>query len=89
MPRRSCAILAQGRTLISSGDCLVIETILFPDGSTLELQGIQPGEPVASTRAIVGGSGAFLGAHGTVDVEPTDDLRYWTKSIDIWLDYTD
>jgi hypothetical protein len=67
----------------------VVETILFADGNTLELQGIQPAEPVASTRTIVGGSGAFLGAHGKVDVEPTDDLMYWIKSIEIWLDYSD
>ena len=72
-------------TAIASGDCLVIETILFPDGSTLELQGIQPGEPMTSTRTIVGGSGIFLGARGTVTVEPTEDLQYWSKTIEIWL----
>lgn len=72
-------------TAISSGDCLLIETILFPDGSTLELQGIQPGEPVASTRTIVAGSGTLLGARGTVRVEPTGDLHYWTKSFEIWI----
>ncbi len=73
-------------TAISSGDCIVIETILFPDGSTLELQGLQPGEPIASTRTIVGGSGIYLGARGTVTVEPTDDLQYWSKTFEIWLD---
>jgi hypothetical protein len=72
-------------TAISSGDCVLIETIVFPDGSTLELQGVQPGEPTASTRTIVGGSGQYLGAHGTVTVEPTDDLQYWSKTIEIWL----
>ncbi len=72
-------------TAISSGDCILIETILFPDGSTLELQGIQPSAPMASTRTIVGGSGSYLGARGTVTVEPTDDLQYWTKTIEIWL----
>ena len=72
-------------TAISSGDCVLIETLLFPDGSTLELQGIQPSDPVASTRTIVGGSGIYLGARGTVAVEPTDDLLYWAKTIEIWL----
>ncbi len=72
-------------TALASGDCILIESILFPDGSTLELQGVQPSEPVTSTRTIVGGSGVYLGARGTVTVEPTDDLRYWSKTIEIWL----
>jgi hypothetical protein len=66
-------------------DCLLIETILFPDGSTLELQGIQPGPAVPSTRTIVGGSGMYLGAWGTVTVAPTEDLTVWTKDFAIWL----
>ena len=67
-------------------DCLLIETILFPDGSTLELQGIQPGPAVPSTRTIVGGSGIYLGAKGTVTIAPTEDLSVWTKSFEIWID---
>ncbi len=70
----------------TNGDCLLVETILFPDGSTLELQGIQPGATVPSTRTIVAGSGMYLGAKGTVAVAPTDDLRVWTKTFEIWLD---
>ena len=73
-------------TAISSGDCLLVETIVFPDGSTLEIQGIQPATPMESTRTIVGGSGIYLGAHGTVTVEPTDDLAVWTKTFKILLD---
>lgn len=73
-------------TAISSGDCLLVETIVFPDGSTLEIQGIQPGTPMESTRTIVGGSGAYLGARGTLTVEPTDDLAVWTKTFKILLD---
>jgi hypothetical protein len=64
-------------------DCLVNETIIFPDGSTLEIQGLQPGQPVASVRTIVGGSGQYLGATGTVAVSPSEDLAVWTKTIEI------
>jgi hypothetical protein len=63
----------------------LLETIVFPDGSTLELQGVQPGTPMESTRTIVGGSGIYLGAYGVVTVEPTDDLEHWTKTFEIWL----
>lgn len=76
----ACTVFAE------NGDCLLIETILFPDGSTLELQGIQPGVAVPSTRTIVGGSGIYLGARGTVTVAPTEDLTVWTKTFEIWLD---
>jgi hypothetical protein len=64
-------------------DCLVNETIIVPDGSTLEIQGLQPGKPVASMRTIVGGSGQYLGATGTVSVSPSADLALWTKTIEI------
>ena len=66
-----------------AGDCVLNETIVFPDGSTIELQGVQPGEPVLSTRTIVGGSGEYLGATGAVTVEPTTDLATWTKTFEI------
>lgn len=61
-------------------DCVVTETIGFPDGSTLELQGFGPGTG-PSTRTIVGGSGTYLGATGVMTVEPTRDLARWKKSI--------
>lgn len=64
-------------------DCLANETIIFPDGSTLEIQGLQPGDPGPSLRTIVGGSGQFLGAIGTVSVSPSEDLSLWTKTIEI------
>ena len=64
-------------------DCLLNETIVFPDGSTLEIQGLQPGGALPSTRTIVGGSGQYLGALGTVTVAPTEDLALWTKTIEI------
>lgn len=64
-------------------DCLLNETIIFPDGSTLEMQGLQPGEPVPSVRTIVGGSGRYQGATGTVTVTPSADLTLWTKTIEI------
>ena len=64
-------------------DCLANETIVFPDGSTLEVQGIQLGNAQPSTRTIVAGSGEYLGAEGTVSVAPTEDLTLWTKTIEI------
>ena len=64
-------------------DCLANETIIFPDGSTLEIQGFQPGVPGPSMRTIVGGSGQYLGATGTVSVSPSEDLALWTKTIEI------
>lgn len=64
-------------------DCLVNETIIFPDGSTLEVQGLQPGGSVPSERTIVGGSGQYLGATGSVAVAPSEDQAVWTKTIKI------
>jgi 3D (Asp-Asp-Asp) domain-containing protein len=64
-------------------DCLADETIVFPDGSTLEIQGIQLGGAQPSMRTIVGGSGQYLGATGTVAVAPTSDLSHWTKTLEI------
>jgi hypothetical protein len=69
----------------SAGDCLLVETIVFPDGSTLEIQGVQPGVVETSTRTIVGGSGQYLGATGTVTVEPSADRLLWTKTFEIWM----
>ena len=64
-------------------DCLAAETIVFADGSTLEIQGVQLGNAQPSMRTIVGGSGQYLGATGTVSVAPTGDLAVWTKTIEI------
>jgi hypothetical protein len=68
--------------LNAAHDCIVTETILFPDGSTLQIQGVElaSGE---STRTIVGGSGRYLGATGSVVVEPTADQSRWQKTIEI------
>ena len=67
--------------LTASFDCLATETLRFPDGSTLEIQGVQAGGGAASTRTIVGGAGRYRGATGTVTVAPTADLAVWTKTI--------
>ncbi len=64
-------------------DCVLAETILFPDGSSLEIQGVQPGAAIPSSRTITGGSGRYLGVSGTIAVAPTDDLTVWTKTIDV------
>jgi hypothetical protein len=66
----------------ASSDCLAAETILFPDGSTLEFQGIERGG-APSARTIVGGSGRYLGAAGTMTAVPSADLTLWTKTIEI------
>ncbi len=65
-------------------DCIVTETIVFADGSTLQIQGVEYAT-APSHRAIVGGSGAYLGATGTVAVEPTQDQSRWAKTIEIFL----
>jgi hypothetical protein len=67
----------------ASSDCLTAETILFPDGSTLEFQGIERGAGAPSARTIVGGSGRYLGAAGIMTAVPSADLTLWTKTIEI------
>ena len=66
-----------------ASDCIASETIVFPDGSTLEFQGIERGGGMPSARTIVGGSGRYLGATGIMEVSPTADLTLWTKTIEI------
>ncbi len=67
----------------AASDCIASETIVFPDGSTLEFQGIERGGGVPSARTIVGGSGRYLGAIGTMAVAPPEDLTRWTKTLEI------
>ena len=78
---------AQGTcvALNAARDCLADETIVFPDGSTLQVQGVEPGAAVASERTIVAGSGRYLGATGTLTVEPSADRSTWTKTFAIRL----
>ena len=66
----------------ANSDCLAAETIVFPDGSTLEFQGIERAGGVPSVRTIVGGSGRYLGAVGTMTASPSPDLELWTKTIE-------
>jgi hypothetical protein len=66
----------------ANSDCLDAETILFPDGSTLEFQGIERGGAPA-VRTIVGGWGRYLGAVGTMTAASSADLLLWTKTIEI------
>jgi hypothetical protein len=67
----------------TTSDCLAAETIVFPDGSTLEFQGIERAGGVPSARTIVGGSGRYLGTIGTMTASPSADLTLWTKTIKI------
>jgi hypothetical protein len=69
--------------LHTAPDCYANETIVFPDGSTLEIQGVEGGDATPSMRTIVGGSGRYLGVSGTVGVSPRDDGTVWTKTIEI------
>jgi hypothetical protein len=62
--------------------CLANETIIFPDGSTLQIQGVELADG-SSLRTIIGGSGRYLGAAGTVTVSPSEDQTLWTKTIEI------
>ena len=62
--------------------CLANETIIFPDGSTLQIQGVELADG-SSRRTIVGGSGRYLVATGTVTVTPSADQTLWTKTIEL------
>ena len=69
--------------LDATSQCVLTETILLDDGGMLQLQGIQAAGAGTSTRFIVGGSGQYLGATGTVEIEPSDDLNTWIKTFEI------
>jgi hypothetical protein len=71
--------------LNAASDCLAQETVVFADGSTLEIQGVQLGGGQPSMRTIVAGSGQFLGAVGTVSVAPTEDEAVWSKTFEFSL----
>lgn len=70
-------------TCISLNDpvqCLAHETVIFADGSTLEIQGVERGDGLPSRRTVVAGSGIFFGTAGAVTVTPTQDESEWTKT---------
>lgn len=64
-------------------DCVLVETVTFPDGSTLQFQAGQPKDTSPYLRTIVGGSGAYLGAIGTASAVPSEDDRIWTRTIEV------
>jgi hypothetical protein len=70
--------------LNTAGDNHCVETIVFPDGSTIAVQGVQAGDGSLSTTTIVGGSGRYLHASGTLVVEASADRTLWTKTLEIW-----
>lgn len=72
-------------SLNTDGDNHCIETVLFPDGSTLEIQGIQRGSGEPSLTTIIGGSGIYRGSSGTLLVDPSDDFTLWTKTFTVYL----
>lgn len=72
------------QVLNTAGDAHCLETIVFPDGSTLAIQGVQLAPDHPSTTTIVGGSGRYLHASGTLVVEASADRTLWTKTLTIW-----
>lgn len=77
---------------VTQGSCLALnanfdnhctETVVFPDGSTIAIQGVQLGNGGPSVTTIVGGSGRYLGATGTVTVTATENDTLWTKVFEI------
>lgn len=77
---------------VTQGSCLALnanydnhclETVVFPDGSTIAIQGVQLGNGGPSTTTIVGGSGRYLGATGTVTVTASENDTLWTKTFEI------
>jgi hypothetical protein len=71
--------------LNTAGDNHCKETILFPDGSTLEIQGIQKATGEQTRTTIVGGSGTYRGATGTLTVGMSDDGMTWIKTFELFL----
>ncbi len=67
----------------ADGACMADETIVFADGGTLEIHGVQAGGSRASSRTIVGGSGKYRGVTGTVRVVPAGDLSVFTKDLEL------
>lgn len=63
--------------------CILVETITFPDGSTLQFQGEPPGAAAPYQRTIVGGAGIYLGATGTAEAAPSADGSEWTRTIEV------
>lgn len=80
--------LTQGScmALNAEGDNHCAETIVFADGGTLAIQGVQLGTGGPSLTTIVGGSGVYLGATGTLTVTAADDFALWTKTFEITID---
>jgi hypothetical protein len=76
-------------SLNTAGDNHCTETVLFADGSTLEIQGIQRGSGEPSLTTIVGGSGTYRGATGTVLVDPSADYQTWTKTFEVFMPTND
>jgi hypothetical protein len=72
--------------LNTEGDNHCYETVVFADGSTLAIQGVQLGSGGPSVTTIVGGSGRYLGATGTLTVTTDAERFLWTKVFAITLE---
>jgi hypothetical protein len=70
-------------TLNADGKQHCVQTLVFPDGSTLTGQGIQQGDGSPATYAITGGTGVYLGAVGRLITEPSADFSRFTYTIEL------
>jgi hypothetical protein len=70
-------------TLNADGNQHCIQTLVFPDGSTLTAQGIQQGDGSPATYAITGGTGTYLGATGRMITDPSADFSLFTYTIEV------
>ena len=68
-----------------AGDNHCMETIQFPDGSTLEIQGLQQVSGAFTRTTIIGGSGTYRGATGTLTAGMSDDGETWIKDFEVFL----
>jgi hypothetical protein len=71
--------------LNAAGDNHCMETIEFPDGSTIEIQGVQKVSGESTRTTIIGGSGTYRGATGTVTAGMSEDGTTWIKTFEIFL----
>lgn len=65
--------------------CVATETVIFPDGSTLAITSGAIQDLTTSVEVIVGGSGQYRGATGTVTGQASDDQSTWTKTYEIYV----
>ena len=71
--------------LNAAGDNHCMETILFADGSALEIQGVQKDSGEETRTTILGGTGTYRGATGSLTVRMSEDGMTWIKTFELYL----